>query len=41
MHKIEIVNAHEGNLRNVSLTLPKEKLIVPTGVLWFRQVDDF
>ena len=32
MHKIEIVNAHEGNLRNVSLTLPKEKLIVLTGV---------
>ena len=32
MRKIEVFNAHEGNLRNVSLTLPKEKLIVLTGV---------
>ncbi len=32
MHKIEIINAHEENLRNVSLRLPKEKLIVLTGV---------
>ena len=32
MDKIEILNAREGNLKDVSLTLPKEKLIVLTGV---------
>ena len=32
MHSIKIENANEGNLKNVSLEIPKNKLVVFTGV---------
>ena len=32
MDKIVIKNAHENNLKNIDLELPKNKLIVMTGV---------
>lgn len=32
MSEIKIYNAHEGNLKNVSLTIPKNKLVVFTGL---------
>lgn len=32
MNNIRIINASEGNLKNVSLEIPKEKLVVITGV---------
>ena len=36
--KIIIKGAREHNLKNVSLTLPREKLIVMTGLSGFGQV---
>ncbi|MDO4272506.1 MAG: excinuclease ABC subunit UvrA [Eubacteriales bacterium] len=32
MHNIQITNAYEGNLKNVSLEIPKNKLVVFTGL---------
>ncbi len=31
-NNLEIINAHENNLKNISLTIPKNKLVVVTGV---------
>lgn len=32
MNSIQIINAREGNLKNISLTIPKNKLVVFTGL---------
>ena len=38
LKKIVVKGAKEHNLKNVSLEIPKEKLVVITGLIWIRKI---
>ena len=38
LKKIVVKGAKEHNLKNVSLEIPKEKLVVITGLIWIWKI---